>query len=250
MKKLDFISGAPKTFIFQQDSNKTNLGGIITVLFIMAMIVIIYAYIYEYFANEKYNFTYLFTEEHYTNEEIRKKFNDKLLFPEIIYNLDIYSDGIDDILDEVLILDYDYKEIPIGKNITSKVNDLYFGIFYKCKNETDCTFRSSGDDINIIEFFLDYSGFICDHQNPDSPIKEEHRFKYFPFSIEDNINYYLFNWKIIKYEEESSFSGMFKKTKEYYGGEFSKPEKFSTMTEKDKKFNKTNEKLVKWNIIN
>ena len=45
MKKLDFISGAPKTFIFQQDSNKTNLGGLLTILFIIAMLIIIYSYI-------------------------------------------------------------------------------------------------------------------------------------------------------------------------------------------------------------
>ena len=74
---------------------------------------------------------------------------------------------------------------------------------------------------------MDYTGFICDHQNPDSPIKKEKRYKYFPFSIEEGVSYYYFNWKIINYEEESSFSGMFKKTKKFYGGEFTKPEKYT-----------------------
>ena len=60
MKAIDFISGAPKTFIFQQGSNKTNLGGILTVLFILAIIVIIFAYLYEYIANEKYVVSYYF----------------------------------------------------------------------------------------------------------------------------------------------------------------------------------------------
>ena len=53
MQRLDFISGAPKTFIFQQESNKTNLGGLITILFFIAMIIIIYAYLHEYFVNDK-----------------------------------------------------------------------------------------------------------------------------------------------------------------------------------------------------
>ena len=242
MKKLDFISGAPKTFIFQQDSNKTNLGGILTVLFIIAMIVIIYAYLYEYFANDKYNVTYLFTEERYKGKEMFEKLNDKRLFPEIIYSLDIDGNGIDYIVDDLLILDYDGKNIPLWTNLTSRVNDLYFEIYYKCKNENDCTYRDSDKRIDIIEFYIDYMGFICEHQSSDSPVKKGHRFKSFPFSIEERINHYFFNWKIIKYEEESSISGMFKKTKEFYGGEFSKPEKFSSPPEVVIKFNKTNEK--------
>ena len=227
MKKLDFISGAPKTFIFQQDSNKTNLGGILTVLFIIAMIVIIYAYLYEYFANDKYNVTYLFTEEHYTNEEMYAKFDDKLLFPEITYSLDIDYNSLGNITNDILILDRYAKEIPLWKEITSRVNYLFFGVFFKCKNESNCTFKSlNNNNIELIDLYLDYTGFICDHQNPDSPIKKEKRFKYFPFSIEEGVSYYFFNWKIINYEEESSFSGMFKKTKKFYGGEFTKPEKY------------------------
>ena len=231
MKKLDFISGAPKTFIFQQDSNKTNLGGILTVLFIIAMIVIIYAYLYEYFANDKYNVTYLFTEEHYTNEEMDAKYDDNLLFPEIKYSLDIVYHGFGNITDDLLILDPYYKEIPLWKNITSKVNDLFFGVFFKCKNKDNCTFQSLDEDISIIDLYMDYTGFICDHQNPDSPIKKEYRYKFFPFSIEEGVSYYLFNWKIINYEEESSFSGMFKKTKKFYGGEFTKAEKYVVPSE-------------------
>ena len=87
MKALDFISGAPKTFIFQQGSNKTNLGGILTVLFIIAIIVIIFAYLYEYIANEKYVVSYYYNEEHYEDEELDNKYDNKMLYPELSLGL-------------------------------------------------------------------------------------------------------------------------------------------------------------------
>ena len=85
-----------------------------------------------------------------------------------------------------------------------------------------------------------YNGYFCDHQNPESPIKIQDSYKIFPFTIEDRIDYYLFNWKIIKYEEESSFSGMFRSTKETYGGLFTGTEKYSIPSEGFEKFEKMN----------
>ena len=87
MKKLDFISGAPKTFIFQQDSNKTNLGGILTVLFIIAMLIIIYSYIYECFANDKYNVSYYYNKVFYEDEELDEIYDNNDLYPELTYKL-------------------------------------------------------------------------------------------------------------------------------------------------------------------
>ena len=51
MHRFDFISGAPKTFIFQKDSNKTNLGGLLTLIFIIIIILMINSYLYGYIAN-------------------------------------------------------------------------------------------------------------------------------------------------------------------------------------------------------
>ena len=245
MKKLDFISGAPKTFIFQQGSNKTNLGGILTVLFILAIIVIIFAYIYEYFANEKYVVSYYYNEEHYEENELVEKYKNKDLYPELSYSLTFVNQ---DIVDDFLILDFADKEYPLkeinGLKITEpqtkKVTDLNFFIAYKCRSENDCDFRETGNQFNLINLLLIYNGFYCDHQNPDSPIQEVPRYKIFPFTVGDTIDYYLFNWKIIRYTEDSSFSGMFKTTKETYGGEFTQPQKFSIPSEGFPKHYKTN----------
>ena len=108
MKKLDFISGAPKTFIFQQDSNKTNLGGLLTILFIIAMLIIIYSYIYEYFANDKYNISYYYNEVHYEDEELNDLYNNEKLYPELTYLLFSNEKAKD-----LIILDSNSKEIPL-----------------------------------------------------------------------------------------------------------------------------------------
>ena len=246
MKKLDFISGAPKTFIFQQDSNKTNLGGILTILFILAMLIIMYSYIYEYFANDKYNVSYYYNEKFYKDEELDKIYNDENLYPELTYALTLgYIGNQAEKLNNVIILTPEEEEIPFGQIRKAKVSELNFLAFYKCENETFCDLDDGYDGLNLYILNLRYYGYFCDHQNPDSPIRRDENYKIFPFTIEDRIDFYLFDWKIIKYEEESSFSGMFRSTKETYGGEFTETEKYSIPSEGIKKYEKFNNETGK-----
>ena len=35
MHGLDFLSGAPKTLIFEKGSNKTNFGGVLTIIYLI-----------------------------------------------------------------------------------------------------------------------------------------------------------------------------------------------------------------------
>ena len=238
MKKFDFISGAPKTFIFQQDSNKTNLGGILTVLFIIAMFIIIYSYIYEYFANDKYNVSYYYDEVYYKDEEIDEIYNNIDLYPELTYTVKLKGSN-KSLLNNLVVVDND-KIINPGEKRTTRVSDLYFEIYSRCKNKTDCKISDGTDNLNLFSLELNYDGFFCDHQNPKTPIKRDEDYEEFLFTVEDRIDFYLFDWKIIKYEEESSFVGMFRKTKETYGGEFSETEKYSIPSEGMDKINVTN----------
>ena len=61
MNVLDFISGSPRTFIFQKGSNKTNLGGVLTFIYLIILLVIIVAYLYDYFTHDKYDYSYFYT---------------------------------------------------------------------------------------------------------------------------------------------------------------------------------------------
>ena len=60
MNALDFISESPKICIFQKSSNKTNLGGILTLIYLIVLILIIIAYLYDFFTYEKYEFSYFY----------------------------------------------------------------------------------------------------------------------------------------------------------------------------------------------
>ena len=234
MHRFDFLSGAPKTFIFQKDSNKTNLGGIFTIIFLLVIFVIIYSYLYEYFANPKYNVSYYYHEEYYDDDERDEKFNDTNLYPELEYNLQIYPEYIrKSLLLATMKEDGKFHELEPKKTYKKQVSKLNFYVFYKCSNETDCSFRGDDKDkesspFNIFDLVFEYMGYSCDHQNPDSPIKRHKEYYEFHFPIISNtIELFQFNWKTIKYEEESSLSGMFRRTDEYYGGKFYNHDKYS-----------------------
>ena len=54
MRKLDFLSNSPKTFIFEKSSNKTTFGGFLTLIYILIIFIMSFVYIYNYLINDKY----------------------------------------------------------------------------------------------------------------------------------------------------------------------------------------------------
>ena len=63
MNKLDFLSGAPKTLIFEKSSNKSNFGGVLTILYLIILLVIIIIYIVNYAINPKYSVLYTYERQ-------------------------------------------------------------------------------------------------------------------------------------------------------------------------------------------
>ena len=55
MYKLDILSKAPNNFIFEKESNKTNLGRVITLIYLIIIIIITIVYICDYSINDKYS---------------------------------------------------------------------------------------------------------------------------------------------------------------------------------------------------
>ena len=223
MNKFDFISGAPKTFIFQKDSNKNNLGGIFTFLFLIIILVIIYYYLYEFFANPKYQVSYTYEDEYF--KDVDKMYNNTSLYPNLNFNITIEPKNV---LESLKIVNLENNELHIEEEFTEHVSELNFKILYECItiNNTyhNCSLRendidpSSSNFLNLYKLKISFTGYYCDHQNPISPINREEDHQDFLFSINNNIDYYRFNWKIIKYEEEKSMAGLFGSPNVYYGG--------------------------------
>jgi hypothetical protein len=127
-------------------------------------------------------------------------------------------------------------QISFGENYITKLYNLAFEIYYIC-NQT--VFDSQGicelnDEekehnklFNAYEITFNYTGQKVDHQNSESPLKNEYIQNDFMFSINDKMSFSQLKWKTIKYTEERGLLGMFDDwfgiSNEYYGGLFMDP---------------------------
>ena len=64
MRKIDFLSISPQTFIFQKSSNKTTFGGFLTLIYILIILIMAIVYYIIYDINDKY-ITYI----HFTKKK-------------------------------------------------------------------------------------------------------------------------------------------------------------------------------------
>ena len=59
MRKLDFLTEYPRIYVFQQERNKTNFGGVLFLIFLIIMLIISLSYILDFALNEKFEVEYL-----------------------------------------------------------------------------------------------------------------------------------------------------------------------------------------------
>ena len=91
MNKLDFLSEAPKTLIFEHNSNKSNLGGVLTIIYFIIVLFITFSFIYDYATGLKYSVIYTYDEEYLNNESMIMKLKDERYNPEITYKFEMFS---------------------------------------------------------------------------------------------------------------------------------------------------------------
>ena len=229
MRKIDFLSQSPRTYIFGRITNKTIFGGIIFMLYLFMMIFISIYYIYNYIIGDKYEYFYSYRE--LSQEQKKKAFAGLETNPPISIKLDAFNEldwNISDSLkfiyyskhsNEQIIYRDEWTEIHIPDYI---VIDLY----YSSQNISD--FKA--DDIKDIEFgeYFDvnftYKTFYLDHQNPKCPFKSIFLSKYLRFNFERNFILYI-NWEFTKYSEKNDifkiFSNYLRRPIKYLDGSFS-----------------------------
>ena len=77
MHPLDIISESPNLYILQKESNKTNFGGVLFLIYLILIILIVVYYILDYIENPKYiiqSFSHFNVKSEKEKEE-RKKIN-------------------------------------------------------------------------------------------------------------------------------------------------------------------------------
>ena len=55
MHPLDIISQSPNLYLFQKESNKTNFGGFLFLVYLVLIILVLIYYIVDYYRNPSYS---------------------------------------------------------------------------------------------------------------------------------------------------------------------------------------------------
>ena len=211
MHPLDIISESPNLFIFQKESNKTNFGGFLFLIYLIIIILICIYYIIDYIEGDKYvvqSFSH-FNIRSAEDEEVTRRNENINYNPNITFKLDIRNIH-DKLLDDKIKLYNLRNNSFLNRNTTFKerVSYLYFYIVYECENincSNEYTNRSGS-------FFLDleYDGFYLDHQNKYKPIIKREDNSSLIFSQTFSFDYNLskgvkIQWRNIFYSEKKYF---------------------------------------------
>ena len=236
MRKIDFISKSPQLFIFQNEANQNNLGGVLFLIYLVILLLLTIVYLFDYLNNDKYQFNYNLITETYDNDSIENiisKKNDKLSVNlEVKFSLSKERQYTDFNSKNFLIFDLNNQKI-LNPNEAYIINTSNFSlyVFYIC-NGTDCAIREE-DKIKERSYYLNmyYKGFTLNHQDPKEPIKRND--KYTPMYVEflENTYIYYLNWELIEYEEEKgvfskNFDSITGKANTFYGGQFKSKQVF------------------------
>ena len=217
MQKIDFLSLPPsnKLSIFNQRKNKTQLGGSIFIIEIIAIILITFIYLFDHFKTSSY--TIESNEIIQTSkllDETDERFDQAKKF-----TFNIVTDYNNEVSDNFIVSKFPsiiggYPSNDLRKTgITESPSKLKLGIYYKCFNTTLCKYfpRDKEDKDYTLEYYelrITYPGYAITHQG-EIPLSENGYISIkCPFLFE-TITYTKFNWRNIKYEEESGMWSRF-----------------------------------------
>ena len=235
MYKLDFLSQAPTNFIFEKESNKTILGGVLTLIYLAIVLLIIVAYMYDYSVNPKYSVLYNSENIYKSDPESKEaRENDQNLNPKITFNIGLNLNKM--VPEHYAILlelpnDEKGKILKFNENFTQNLYDISVHFYYRCKGvdkNGSCIFhdREKNKELNMYSFTFNYTGSKIDHQN-ENPLTEDFMQDDVLFSINDNMFYHFLKWKTVIYTEEKGIARLYDyligNSNEIYGGFFINP---------------------------
>ena len=91
LNKLDLLSIAPKNFIFKSKSNKSILGGFLTLIFIMITFIIFAYYLINFITEQNYSVEYVFYDEFVSLDETEKRLEEERYNPYFDFNFDLFN---------------------------------------------------------------------------------------------------------------------------------------------------------------
>ena len=237
MRKLDFLSNSPQTFIFHKSSNKTRFGGILTIIYILFILIMAIVYFYDYYKNDKYIISYnqYRTPNNFTDE----KDADPRYNPTLKFSFDVTNNQRKNLSDNLILLDsFTGLQVERDKLIEYKVSETQILVLYNC-TDMICNIRDEDSNGNLITdglplfyFGFNFSYYDFNFEDDDEPIKLSENTKRvrvgFNPKISQVIEYY---WQVAKVTEEPGIlDRLIGKKKESFGGSFTHSS-FSTFPE-------------------
>ena len=219
MRKLDFLSQSPNSFIFQKESNKTTFGGALSAIYLILIFFIFLYFRAIYGFSDPYEITSFISEEKNIQYDDQKKFNENTKYNPILPMkfslLDGYGNNLND---KFIIVDHlNNMTIERDKIINKRVNDIYFVVLYKCDdtnntNKTDCEIEEKDKKNSyFFNFVIRYQGF---YYSPQSKIPvhqlDDNDFHSFGHAFNPDIKLVkLIRWTITRYEDSKGFWQIF-----------------------------------------
>ena len=214
--KVDFLSSSPQGFIFQNSSNKTNFGGVLSVIYLIILIIIIASYLVFFLIEDNYKIEYLYYEKILTPKERTEKRSNPKYNPKIDFDIHLYQGNKEDTEDRFIIKDFYQKGYPtinkIGK-YNKHITEVDWIILYDClnNNSSNCSIDETKTFFEYLTLEINFKGYIFDHQNKKSPfhILEDGYLTYTPsFSLSNPVARGNI-WSVVKYKEEKGFFAIF-----------------------------------------
>ena len=224
---IDFLSSEPKAFIFGRNSNKTNLGGVLSLIYLIIFVLITISYLFYYFIQDDYAIQYLYYENLLSPLENEKMIESDKYNPKFDFDINVYQ-GYNSakIINEsrVKIIDiynYNIKYIPLSGKVRKKITEIDWFIAYDCLGENIETCQNSidGKELSLsgLEIEMNFEGFKFDHQNESSAFHKQdngdfytHRYKFNFLNPQERTT----TWSLVKYREDKGILSIFGNKKE------------------------------------
>jgi len=246
MHPLDIFSDSPKYFIFQKETNKTNFGGVLTLLFSIIMIFFSILYLLDYKDMDKYSIEYSHIMNSTLNIDVPILNNITENNPNYDFIIELLDLNNNPLSENFIIYDPIKKEYLDRKNnytiINRRISDFLLFVTYKCINKSDCSLREKDKSLFGYTLKIIFKTKNISLQNEPTPIGENFITHILDVSFCYKYLYYkTFDWEVIKYKEQDTlFSRFIDKKNEYISGHFSNMGE--TIIEEEEKV--TNEKLI------
>ena len=213
MNKFDFLSSAPQNFIFNNNSNKTNFGGVLSLIYLIIVLIIAAYYLVFYINEDDYSIEYVKYNDLVSSfqKDLDEKKNDLRYNPTFTFGISLLV-NLQEPNKRFIIKDLSQDGYPTIENFNSykkRITEVDYIILYNCSNDKTCKNINKYNKGNV-SFIILYQGFSLDHQNKTSPFYKSDLFSpihcFFSFGLFGTC---VFKWRIIKYSEEKGFFSIF-----------------------------------------